>query len=39
MCLATLPLPDQRAKHLYAGDTLTLIIKKLELKNKNLSVQ
>lgn len=29
MCLATLPLPDQRAKHLYAGDSLPLIIKKL----------
>lgn len=29
MCLATLPLPDQRAEHLCAGDSLTLIIKNL----------
>lgn len=29
------PSPDQRAQHLYAGDGLTLIIKKRELKNKN----
>lgn len=29
-CPATLSLPDQRAEHLYAGDSLTLIIKNLD---------
>lgn len=30
MCPATLSLPDQRAEHLYARDSLTLIIKNLD---------